>query len=141
MNAQEQALSLETTSKIATIVNLFNQSFPDGKADLKPWLNDSDTRELIDPDSIDIGFHFPGWSPRLQSRSILTQIRFYEDPETGYRRPIGVELMGMTNAGRQWRFSTIHNWAFEGEKLPRAITQEQLKSFCLRILEVFHDPG
>ncbi len=81
MNAAEQAISPETASKIAAIVNLFKQEFPDAKADLKPWMNDPDTRELVDPDSIDIGFHFPGWSPRFQSRSILVQIRLFQDPE------------------------------------------------------------
>jgi hypothetical protein len=79
VNAAEQARGLEVTSKIAAIVNLFKSEFPDAKADLKPWTNDPDTRELVDPDSIDIGFHLPGWSRKFQSRSILVQIRFYED--------------------------------------------------------------
>ena len=70
MNASEQAKGLEITTKIAAIVNLFKQQFPDAKADLNPWRNDPDTVDLVDPDSIDIGFHFPGWSPKIQSRSI-----------------------------------------------------------------------
>jgi len=81
MNASEQAKGLELTAKIATLVNLFKQQFPDAKADLKPWRNDPHTRELTDPDSIDIAFHFPGWSPRIQGRSILVQIRFHLDSE------------------------------------------------------------
>jgi hypothetical protein len=62
MNAVEQAINLETASKIATIVNLFKAEFPDAKSDLKPWANDPDTRKLLDPDSIDLSFHLPGWS-------------------------------------------------------------------------------
>lgn len=58
MNASEQAINLELASKIATVVNLFKFEFPDAKSDLKPWKNDPETRELIDPDSIDIGFTF-----------------------------------------------------------------------------------
>ena len=80
MNASERAKSLEFATKIASVVTLFKAQFPDAKADLKPWKNDPDTRELVDPDSIDIGFHFPGWSRRYQSNSILVQIRFYQDP-------------------------------------------------------------
>ena len=51
MNAAEMATSLEFTSKIATVVNLFKREFPDAKSDLKPWHNDPDTRELIDPET------------------------------------------------------------------------------------------
>jgi hypothetical protein len=58
LNAVEQATNLEVASKIASVVNLFKTEFPNSKADLKPWRNDPETRELIDPDSIDIGFHF-----------------------------------------------------------------------------------
>lgn len=143
MNAAEQATSLETTSKIAAIVNLFKQEFPDAKADLKPWMNDPDTRELVDPDSIDIGFHFPGWSPRFQSRSILVQIRLFQDPEveetvSKLPKSIGAELVGFTHAGKQWHLSTIQDWEFEGEKIPNAETQFQLKRFCRKLLEVFN---
>jgi hypothetical protein len=139
MNAAEQATSFETTSKIATIVNLFKQEFPDAKADLKPWANDPDTVELVDPDSIDIGFHFPGWSPRFQSRSILVQIRLFQDPEQA-RTPkaIGAELVGFSHAGKQWHLSTVQTWEFEGGKTPNIETQFQLKRFCRKLLEVFN---
>jgi hypothetical protein len=139
MNATEQAISLETTSKIATIVNLFKQAFPDAKADLQPWLNEPDTIELVDPDSIDIAFHFPGWSPRFQSRSILVQIRFYQDPEDRQPvRAIGAELVGFSHAGKQWRLSTVQEWDFDGDKIPNLETQFQLKRFCRKLLEVFN---
>lgn len=49
MNASEQAKGLEVTSKIATVVNLFKLPFPDAKADLKPWRNDPDTINWVDP--------------------------------------------------------------------------------------------
>jgi hypothetical protein len=138
MNAAEQAISLHTASKIATIVNLFKQTFPDAKADLKPWANDPQTQELVDPDSIDIGFHFPGWSPRFQSRSILVQIRLFQDPEESLQRAIGVELVGFNHAGKQWHLSTVKTWEFEGEKTPNIETQLQLKRFCRKLLEVFN---
>ena len=68
MNAAEQATSIEFASKIATVVHLFKSELPDLRVDLKPWTNDSDTRSLVDPDSVDIGLHFPGLS-RLFHRS------------------------------------------------------------------------
>jgi hypothetical protein len=137
VNASEQAITFEVTSKIATVVSLFKSEFPDAKADLKPWQNDPDTRELVDPDSIDIGFHFPGWSRRFQSRSILMQIRFHEDSVDGSRRVIGVEAEGFDHRGKQWRFSTIDNWRCLGESKPVPEVGEKLKHFCRQVFELF----
>ena len=138
MNAAEQALGLEITTKIAAVVTLFKTQFPDARADLKPWVNDPDTRELVDPDSIDIGFHLPGWSRLFQSRSILVQIRFYDDPLTDSRRAIGVEAAGFTHLGEQWRLSTIENWQFVGDPQPTDAVKEKLKLVCRQILELFN---
>lgn len=138
MNAAEQAKNIEVASKIAAVVNLFKSEFPDAKADLKPWSNDPDTRELVDPDSIDIGFHFPGWSPRFQSRSILVQIRFYDDPLDRCRRAIGVEAVGFNHAGEQWRLSTVENWNVTGRSHPVPEVIEQLKRFCRNVFELFN---
>jgi hypothetical protein len=138
VNAAEQALNLELASNIATAVNLFKFEFPDAKSDLKPWTNDPETRELIDPDSIDIGFHFPGISRSWQSRSILIQIRFYEDPVTNVRRAIGLEVAGFNHQGEVWRLSTVENWSFVGTVQPSQEIREKLKKICRQILEVFN---
>lgn len=138
MNAAEQVKNFEVASKIAAVVNLIKSEFPDIRADLKPWVNDPDTRELVDPDSIDIGFHFPGWSRSFQSRSILVQIRFHEDPLDGHRRAIGVEAAGFDHQGKQWRFSTVENWQFVGTSQPAPVAGEKLKHLCRQILEVFN---
>ena len=137
MNASEQAKGLEVTAKIAAIVNLFKSEFPDAKADLKPWRNDPETRNLVDPDSIDIGFHFPGWSRRFQSRSILVQIRFYREPSDESQRLIGVEMAGFNHQGEAWRLSTIENWQFVGKYQPAADVEEKLKHFCRQVFELF----
>ncbi len=139
MNAAEQARSLEVTTKIAAIVNLFKSAFPDAKADLNPWRNDPDTRDLVDPDSIDIGFHFPGWSRKFQSRSILVQIRLYEDPLHDTRRAIGVEAAGFDHRGKAWRLATIKDWEFTGESQPALEVGEKLKRFCQQVFELFND--
>jgi len=138
VNASEQATNLELASKIATVVNLFKFEFPDAKSDLKPWKNDPETRELVDPDSIDIGFHFPGISKSWRSRSILIQIRFYQDPVNNSRRAIGVEVAGFDHRGEAWRLSTVENWSFVGASLPNHEVGEKLKQICRQILEVFN---
>ncbi|MBH8565247.1 hypothetical protein I8748_24200 [Nostoc sp. CENA67] len=138
MNAAEQATNLELASKIATVVNLFKFEFPDAKSDLKPWKNDPETRELVDPDSIDIGFHFPGISKSWRSRSVLIQIRFYQDPINNLRRAIGIEVAGFDHRGEAWRLSTVENWSFFGESLPSGEVGDKLKKVCRQILEVFN---
>jgi hypothetical protein len=141
VNASEQATNLELASKIATVVNLFKFEFPDAKSDLKPWKNDPETRELIDPDSIDIGFHFPGISKSWRSRSVLIQIRFYQDPINHSRRAIGLEVAGFDHRGEAWRLSTVENWSFVGESMPSPEIGEKLKQVCRQILEVFNKPS
>jgi len=138
VNAAEMATNLEFASKIATIVNLFKFEFPDARSDLKPWKNDPQTRELVDPDSIDIGFHFPGISKSWRSHSILIQIRFHQDPLNDIHRAIGVEVAAFNHLGEQWRLSTVESWSFVGKVQPSLEVQEKLKQFCRQILEVFN---
>lgn len=137
MNAAEQALGLSMTTKIAAVVNLVKQAFPDMKVDLKPWANDPDTRELVDPDSIDLAFHLPGWSRRCQARSLLFQIRFFQDPISQEQRAIGIEAIGLSFQGEQWRLSTVGNWQILGSKLPDLDFQSQLRQVCQQILLLF----
>jgi len=138
MNASEQGRSLALTCKIAATVNLFKSQFPDAKADLKPWKDDADTRSSVDPDSIDIGFHFPGWSPRLQSRSILVQIRFYHDIIDQKVKLIGIEILGFNHQEQAWRLSTVANWELEGPALPVTEIATRLKDFCRQVFELFN---
>ena len=137
MNASERAKGLALTTKIAAVVNLFKAQFPDAKADLKPWKNDPNTRELIDPDSIDIGFHFPGWSRRFQSNSMLVQIRFHKDTTDDREKLIGLEISGFSHQGQAWRLSTIEYWQFVGKTQPVEDVKQQLKLFCRQVFEVF----
>lgn len=138
MNASEQAKGLELATKIASVVSLFKLAFPDAKADLKPWHNDPDTREWIDPHSIDIGFHLPGWSRRFQSRSILVQIRFHQDSETLSKRLIGIEMVAFNHQGQAWRMSTIDHWQLVGSYQPAAEVIDKLKLFCRQVFELFN---
>lgn len=138
MNAAEQATSIEFASKIATVVSLFKAEFPDLRVDLKPWANDDDTRSMVDPDSIDLGFHFPGVSRRLRCRSLLVQIRFHGEANWGQRRVIGLDMAGFDHRGKQWSFSTIHQWGFGGNEVPEGTAGDRLKQCCRQVFEVFN---
>jgi hypothetical protein len=139
VNAAQKATDITLTSKIASAVSLFRSEFPDAKVDLKPWAEDIDTQELVDPDSIDFSFHFPGWSRRWQSRSILVQIRFNDDRQQveSTRNFIGLEIAGFDYRGKQWRLSTVSDWQFEGEIQPQPEIAAKLKQFCRQIFELF----
>ncbi len=145
MNASQQATDITLASKIASAVSLFRSEFPDAKVDLKPWAEDRDTQELVDPDSIDFSFHFPGWSRRWQSRSVLVQLRFNDDAigigdrqsDDFIRNFIGLEVAGFDYRGKQWRLSTVSDWQFEGEIQPQPEIAEKLKQFCRQIFELF----
>lgn len=138
MNAAEMATSLEFASKIATAVNLFKFEFPDARSDLQPWQNDPETREFIDPDSIDIGFHFPGFSRSWRCRSLLFQIRFHQDQFSPVRRAIGVEIAGFDHQGEAWRLSTVESWQVVGNTQPTTEIIDKLKNFCRQVLDVFN---
>ncbi|MBD2234346.1 hypothetical protein [Phormidium tenue] len=149
MNAAEQASSIEFASKIAAVVGLFKAEFPDLRADLKPWANDPGTRDLVDPDSIDVGFHFPGVSRLFQCRSLLVQIRLYSEPEDDNQkltqlekyRVIGLDLAGFDHRGKRWSLSTIDNWAFSGEVAPDPTCRERLRRCCRQVFALFNAPS
>lgn len=149
MNAAEQASSIEFASKIAAVVGLFKTEFPDLRADLKPWANDPDTRDLVDPDSIDVGFHFPGVSRLFQCRSLLVQIRLYNELEDNSNqkmspleryRVIGLDLAGFDHRGKRWSLSTIDEWAFSGEVTPDPTCRERLRRCCRQVFALFNAP-
>ena len=147
MNAAEQASSIEFASKIAAVVGLFKTEFPDLRADLKPWANDPDTRDLVDPDSIDVGFHFPGVSRLFQCRSLLVQIRLHSNFEDDGNqnlapqekcRVIGLDLAGFDHRGKRWSLSTIDNWGFSGEVTPDPTCRERLRRCCRQVFALFN---
>jgi hypothetical protein len=127
MNAAEQATNPEVASKIAAIIHLFKQQFPEVKANLKPWNNDPDTKEWVDPSSIDIGFNLP-------AGNMLIQVRFYEE------QLIGIEAVCFGLFGNQrWKFSTIGNWDFLGTTPPPPGFRQKFKQVCQEIFVLFND--
>ncbi|MFN4196226.1 MAG: hypothetical protein ACK4HM_10450 [Thermosynechococcus sp.] len=138
MNAAEQAVTVQMASKLGAIVHLFKQCNPDLRADLHPWANDPHTRNWLDPHSIDIGFHLPGWSRRWQARSLLLQIRFHWDADSRQRRAIGLEIFGFSYMSEQWRFSTIAQGVFSGPNLPAPELRHQLRTISHEIITLLN---
>jgi len=137
MNAAEQARSVQLVSKIASVVSLFKSEFPRSNVDLKPWQNDPQTQQLVDPDSIDIGVHFPGRNGECESRCLLVQIRFHRNPVGQQQRALGLEVSGYDHRGQQWRFSTVEQWEFYGEQVPSPAARAKLKHVFRQVLALF----
>ena len=126
MNAAEQATSPDIANKIAAIVNLFKREFAKAKPNLSPWNNDPDTREWMDPESIDIGFNLP-------PGHTLVQLRLNAE------RLIGIEIMCFGPLGSElWKFSTVGEWEFLGTCPPSETFQKTLKDISYEIFTVFN---
>jgi hypothetical protein len=126
MNAAERATSPEAATKIAAVVDLFKRQFPTVKANLKPWDNDPDTQEWVDPDSLDIGLNLP-------AGQTLIQLRLHE------QRLIGVEASCFGPFGdRRWCFSTIGDWTFVGTNPPPNGFQDTVKQVCKELFLLFN---
>lgn len=123
-------------TKIASLVSLFREAFPDATADLRPWMMDETTQRLLDPHSIDVSFLFPGWHPTCRGHCVLLQVRFCE----AMQQAIGIEAMGYSFETLQWRSSTIGDWRFEGIDPPTLEAQRKLRSFFRQVFALFQHP-
>jgi hypothetical protein len=144
MNASEQARSVELAQAIAAVVVLFRGTFPDARANLTPWRDDPLTRQFDEQESLDLSFHFPGWSPRLECRSLLVQLRL-EHPPRGLRggrpRLLGVLLRGLTYESERWRLATLGDWRPSGTHLPAPAVVADLQGLCRELFTLFEGRG
>ena len=76
MNASSNVSNVEIANKIASTAALFRKYFPDASVNFSPW--ESSNNESM-KDTIDFSFHFPGWSPLIECRAILLQLRIEND--------------------------------------------------------------
>ena len=137
LNAGESVRSVDQAQALASTVTLVRRQFPAAKANLTPWRDDPQTRQWTEPESLDLSFHFPGWSPRLQCRSLLMQLRFLPETAVEQRQLLGVLMRGMTYDGERWRMATVGDWQPEGPHLPKPEQVEQLQSICRDLFELF----
>jgi len=140
MNASEQARSVELAQAIASVLILFRRTFPDARANLTPWRDDPLTRHFAERETLDLSFHFPGWSPRLECRSLLVQLRLEHPPrgaQSGRPRLLGVLLRGLTYESERWRLATVGDWLPSGTHLPSAAVVADLRDLCRELFALF----
>jgi len=139
MNAADQAQSLDVAQAIASVAALFRGHFPDARANLSPWRDDPLTREFAQAESLDLSFHFPGWSPRLECRSLLVQLQLESAPAGCRSRLLGVLIRGLTYESERWRLATMGDWQPLGTHRPHPTVTEALQQFCRELFGLF--PG
>ena len=122
---------------LASAITLVRRHSPAATANLKPWRDDALTREWSEPETLDLAFHFPGWSPRLQCRSLLMQLRLSAGAAEDQRRLLGVLMRGMTYDGERWRLATVGEWQPAGPHLPQPEQIQRLQQICRELFELF----
>ena len=137
VNAGETVCSVEQARVIASAVTLVRRHFPAAKENLRPWRDDAQTRQWSEPESVDLSFHFPGWSPRLQCRSLLMQLRLSRPGAEQPGHLLGVLMRGMTFDGERWRLATVGDWQPAGSHLPQPEQVECLRQICQDLFVLF----
>lgn len=141
MNAADQARSPELAQVIAAVVGRFRLHFPAARAHLSPWRDDPITRAYAEEETLDLAFHFPGWSPRTQCRSLLVQLRLTQAPLAlaGSPRPrlLGVVMRGLTTESERWRLATVGDWHPTGSHLPQPEVVASLQELCRELFALF----
>ena len=140
MNAADQARNLEWAQTIASVAALFRSQFPAARANLTPWRDDPQTRAWAEVESVDLSFHFPGWNPRNQCRSVLVQLRLDGSPAAGRPRLLGVVVRGLTYESERWRLATVGDWQPSGSHLPDPAVAAKLQLFCRKLFDLFAAP-
>ena len=139
LNAGESVASVDQMQTLASVVTLVRHHFPEAQVNLAPWQDDPQTRLWSEPESLDLAFHFPGWTPRLQCRSLLFQLRVQPRAEAHDLQLLGVLIRGMTYDGERWRLATVGSWDPEGPHLPQAEPVDQLRQICRELFDLFSD--
>jgi len=137
LNAGESVESVDQAQVLASVVTLVRHHFPAAQPNLTPWRDDPQTRRWSEPESLDLAFHFPGWSPRLQCRSLLLQLRVQPRAEVGGLQLLGVLMRGMTYDGERWRLATVGSWEPEGAHLPQTAQVDRLRQICRDLFDLF----
>lgn len=137
MNAGEFVSCDEQLRTLASALNIVRNHFPAARPNLRPWRDDPQTQRWNEKDTLDVSFHFPGWSPRLQCSSLLLQLSFqthFFDPPSPL---MGVLMRGMTLDGERWRLVSLGDWKLEGLYLPQTIERHKLQQICRELFDLF----
>ncbi len=137
MNAADYVNSLAHAHALASAVTLVKEHYPSAAVNLKPWRDDPETRKWLEAESLDLAFHFPGWSPRLQCRSLLLQLRVSEEHVECPPYLMGVLMRGMTYERERWRLVTVGDWELTGSFLPHPDQIDHLREICRDLFTLF----
>ena len=144
VNAAAAVHSVALAQTLACSITLVRRQFPAAKPNLSPWRDDPCTRHWDEAATLDLAFDFPGWSPRLQCRSLLLQLQLNSGAGGGASSSpwlLGVVMRGMTFDGERWRLATVGDWLPAGPHLPQPDQVEQLQLICRELFEVFEKGG
>ena len=137
LNAADHVESLGLAEVLASSGSLVKNYFPAASITFSPWREDPNTRLWFEEDSLDLAIHFPGWSPRLQCRSLLIQLRVIKVRPDTSPRLLGVTMRGVTFHGERWRLATVGDWNLTGSHLPQPSVIKQLRSLCYDLFALF----
>ncbi len=140
MNAADHAYSLTLVHSLASVTTLVKQHFPAASVNLKPWRDDPETRQWLEQETLDLAFHFPGWTPRLQCRSFLMQLRVSREQIDTAPYLVGVLIRGMTYESERWRLVTLGDWELTGSHLPHPDQIVHLREICQDLFALFPRP-
>ena len=125
MNASSNVSNVEIANKIASTAALFRKYFPDASVNFSPWDNTNESMQ----DTIDFAFHFPGWSPLIECRAILLQLRIENDSNDRVPKLLGIIMRGMIVPSERWRVATIGDWEMTGTHLCLLYTSPSPRDF------------
>ena len=134
MNASSKARNILVANKVASTASLFRKYFPDAIVNFSPWDSNNEQEWF---DTIDFSFHFPGWSPSIECRAILLQLRIENNNEGGVPRLIGIVMRGMIIPKERWRVATIGEWEMTGTHLPQKAQKDNLFLGCKELYKLF----
>ena len=136
MNASSNVSNVEIANKIASTAALFRKYFPDASVNFSPWENSNN--ETMS-DTIDFAFHFPGWSPLIECRAILLQLRIENEKNNNNRVPklLGIIMRGMIVPSERWRVATVGEWEMTGSHLPQKKQKDNLFMVCKELYKLF----
>ena len=132
MNASSYVRNFDIANKIASAASLFRLYFPDAKVNFSPS-EYSKENDLLD--TLEILFNFPGWSPCIECKAILLQLRIENDNDVP--RLLGIIMKGMIIPNERWRVATIGEWEMTGTHLPEKIQKENLFLVCKELYKLF----
>ena len=137
MNAADNVTSVGLAQAIASAGTLVKNYFPAASINFSPWREDIQTKIWFEEESLDLALHFPGWSPSLQCRSLLIQLRVVKDDISELPRLLGVSIRGITFAGERWRLTTVGEWQVTGSHLPHQGVMDKLHAICRELFVLF----